>query len=93
MEKNTQNYEGIYILNPYILLEEYERTINELKQHIKTIYEYNILGVKKLAYEIKGLRTGFFVTFKYSLTEEELRKIELQAKDDDNIIKFMNIKY
>lgn len=88
-----KNYEGIYIFNPFTLLEEYEKAINEIKEIATIIYEYNIVGIKTLAYEIKKLKEGFFVTFKYSLTEEELSKIELQAKDNDNIIKFINIKY
>lgn len=88
---SKKNYESLCIFDPNTLLADYERVINDIKE-ITTIHEFNIVGVKKLAYVIKGFNSGFFVTFKYSLTDEELHKIILKLKDNNNIIKFINIE-
>lgn len=87
----SKHYESLCIFDPNTLLADYEKVINDMKE-ITTIHEFNIVGVKKLAYVIKGFNSGFFVTFKYSLTDEELHKIVLKLKDNKNIIKFINIE-
>jgi len=54
------------------------------------IKKYEQLGRKKLAYKVKDNENGFFITFNYLLTNEELEEIQKRARTDEKIIKFIN---
>ena len=50
------------------------------------------LGEKKLAYEIKGNKSGYYALFYWEGTNENVIDLERQLRIDDHVIKFMTIK-
>ena len=50
------------------------------------------LGEKKLAYEIKGNKSGYYALFYWEGTNKNVIDLERQLRIDDYVIKFMTIK-
>lgn len=82
-------YEGIYILKDNLSEEEKTETIEKLKKCVGKVESFEDLGVKKLAYEIRGNKTGYYIKMEY--ISENCYEIEKQARLDDNVIKFINV--
>jgi len=92
LENKRKLYEGIYIFSEFCSLSEITSSVKKLTYNIpKTnIKKYEQLGRKKLAYKVKDNENGFFITFNYLLTNEELEEIQKRARTDEKIIKFIN---
>lgn len=50
------------------------------------------LGEKKLAYEIKGEKTGYYVVFTWAGNEEDVATAERLLRMNDNVLKFITVK-
>ncbi|MEW6002390.1 MAG: 30S ribosomal protein S6 [Nitrospirota bacterium] len=89
-------YENIVILNAVLNDEEIEATITKIKDLIASqggeILKVNVWGKKKLAYEIKKHKKGFYVLFLYKAIPSTIKKLEDFYKVFDAIIKYMIIK-
>lgn len=55
--------------------------------------EVTMLGEKKLAYEIKGHTTGWYVTFAYEATPDNMAEVERLLRTNDDVLKFITIKH
>lgn len=53
--------------------------------------EVTMLGEKKLAYEIKGHTTGWYATFTYEATPDNMAEVERLLRTDDDVLKFIAI--
>ena len=72
------------------LVEKYtNELILELKAHITNIEK---IGKKKLAYEIKGIKEGWYVIFTYEASKEMIIDLERTMRTDDTVIKFLTMK-
>jgi small subunit ribosomal protein S6 len=84
-------YEGIYILAENVTEEEINKSIKNLTAGIK-IDKINKLGKKKLAFEVRGNKEGYYIQIFYKCIADKVYKMEETARADDNIIKFINVK-
>ena len=50
------------------------------------------IGVKNLAYEIKGHKKGYYVVFYWIGTHEQCEQLEAQIYKNNNILKFITVK-
>jgi len=50
------------------------------------------MGEKKLAYELKGNKTGYYVVFYYQADPTNITGLERRLRIDDNVLKFMTVK-
>lgn len=101
-EETTNYYESVFIVNPNISLKEFNSTISGLKIQMVTIIskilKEEYYGIKKLAYEIKKQRQGYYLILKFVITSDIeniqniISNIERQARLDDNILKFIVIR-
>jgi small subunit ribosomal protein S6 len=89
-------YENIIILNASLPDEEIEAAITKIKEFIAgqggQIVKTNIWGKKKLAYEFKKQKKGFYVLLVYKTLPSTIKKLEEFYKVFEPVIKHSVIK-
>lgn len=69
MAKVNEKYECMYILNPNLTEEETAALVEKFKALVEqhaTLDEMELMGKRKLAYEINYLSEGYYVLVKFS---------------------------
>ena len=69
MAKVAEKYECMYILNPNLTEEETNALVEKFKALVEqhaTLDEMELMGKRKLAYEINYLSEGYYVLIKFS---------------------------
>ena len=89
--KNIHNYTSIIILNISTTLKDL-KSIKENIEKIVDVKEFEDLGIKKLAYEIKEQKEGYYIKFDFEGIGEDIAELEKYYRLNDNIIKFLNIR-
>lgn len=84
-------YESIFILSIDTTLKRFQKIIDEVLE-ITHYYELEKMGIKKLAYEIKGNLEGYYVSVHFAGNYEIVRKLEKFYRFQDEIIKFITIR-
>ena len=97
-----KEFENVYILKGSLTEERAIQEIENIKQYFKDVKVSNnngnikgqleYLGLKHLAYTIKGETTGYFYMTHFEGTENEVSDIERQLKLNENVIKFITIR-
>ena len=90
-------YEGIFIIKLSEEQDIIKKTVEEINEIVKrnhaNIYHKDEIGVKKLAYEIKNNKKGFFYLVDFETNDKNCKgKIETNINILENVIKFMIIK-
>ena len=89
-KKQIKNYRSIIILRANTTLKDFEDIEKTIKSIIEITFWEN-LGVKKLAYEIRKEKEGFYIQFDFVGTGTDIQEIEEYYRNNDNIIKFLTI--
>lgn len=88
-------YESVIIINP-VLSEEsvkaLEAKITELINANGKVEKVEILGKKRLAYEIGKNKEGIYVVFNFEANPESIKELERVYRITDEIIKFIVVK-
>lgn len=69
MAKTSEKYEAMYIINPTLTEEETSAVVEKFKALVEqhgTIDEMELIGKRRLAYEINYLTEGYYVLVKFS---------------------------
>ena len=69
MAKTTEKYELMYIINPTLGEEDTAAVVEKFKALVEqhgTIDEMELMGKRRLAYEINYLTEGYYVLVKFS---------------------------
>ena len=84
-------FNGKYTEDKYnTLVEKYtNKLILDLKVHITKIDK---IGKKTLAYEIKGIKDGWYAIFTYKAKPELMPELEKIMRIDSAVIKFLTIR-
>ena len=88
-------YESVVIINPSLEAEVTKSLISKITDLINTKGSVNSveeLGNKKLAYEIKKNKEGYYVIFKFEAKPELITELERVYKITDEVIKFIVVK-
>lgn len=87
-------YESVIIINPNIeedsvkkLTEEFSNLINENGK----VEKVDILGKKKLAYEVKKNKEGYYAVLYFEAEPTVITELERNYRISDDVIKFMTI--
>jgi len=109
MKENKQLYEGMYILNATLSEDARSKAVERITDGIKEqggeIHKVHDQGRKKLAYEIRGSREGYYFLLyftapstalaelwrEYHLNEDLLRFLTLQAEEVREEIEFKQL--
>lgn len=88
-------YETIIILRGDLTEMEYNAKVNSLLINLLesggTKIKTEKIGKKKLAYEIRKNKEGWYVLFTYKATREIIETLEPKFKSNDDIIKFLSV--
>ncbi|MEA4894477.1 MAG: 30S ribosomal protein S6 [Oscillospiraceae bacterium] len=69
MAKSTEKYELMYIINPTLGEEDTAAVVEKFKVLVEqhgTVDEMELIGKRRLAYEINDLTEGYYVLVKFS---------------------------
>ena len=88
-------YESVIIINPNLEEEAIRSLIEKISNLINTdgkVSSVEEAGKKKLAYEIKKNKEGFYVIFKFEANPELITELERVYRITDEVIKFIVVK-
>ena len=88
-------YESVIIINPNLeaeaikgLIEKFSNLINN-NGKVNSVEE---IGKKKLAYEIKKNKEGYYIIIKFEAKPETITELERVYRIADEVIKFIVVK-
>lgn len=90
-------FETIMIFSDKLTEEEYQKKVRYYKKWFTELPATKIktdkLGKRKLAYEIRGCKYGYYTMFMYQAAEGLISSSleETLRKDDDDVIKFLTV--
>ena len=89
-------YESVIIINSNVgdkeikeLIESFKKIITDNKGNITNVEE---LGKKKLAYDIKKCKEGYYVVLYFEAEANVIAELERVYRIKDEIIKFLTIR-
>ena len=88
-------YESVIIINPNLEEEAIKALIEKISNLINTdgkVSSVEEVGKKKLAYEIKKNKEGFYVVFKFEANPELITELERVYRITDEVIKIIVVK-
>lgn len=88
-------YESVVIINPNLEAEGIKALINKFSDLINTdgkVVSVEELGKKKLAYEIKKQKEGYYVIFKFEANPALISELERNYRITDAVMKDIVIK-
>ena len=93
-----QCFETILIFSDKLTEEEYEEKVRYYKKWFAGLPAAKIrtdkLGKKKLAYDVRGCEHGYYAQFIYESTSDLINsKLDLMLRKDDDVIKFLTLRY
>lgn len=87
------NYESIFVLKPSLeeearaqLIEKFQSIITKSGGELVKTEEW---GIRKLAYEIKKLREGYYVLVQFKANHDLPRELERNYKIADEVIRYI----
>ena len=88
-------YESVVIVNPNLEEESIKNVISKFSDLINTdgtVTSVEEMGKRKLAYEIKKYKEGFYLVFKFEAKPELISELERNYRIADEVIKFIVVK-
>ena len=88
-------YESVIIINPNLEGEAIKALIEKFSNLINTngkLDSIEEIAKKKLAYEIKKNKEGYYVVFKFESKPEAIAELERVYRITDEVIKFIVVK-
>ena len=88
-------YESVIIINPSVEEEGMKTLIQKFTDLINThgkLEKADELGKRKLAYEVKKNKEGYYVIFYFEANTSLISELERNYRITDEVIKFMTIK-
>ncbi len=94
-----ENFENVYILKGSLTEEQAKKEIENIKPYFKDVKIFEkkddingYLGLKRLAYTVKGETTGYYYTTYFEGTDKNATEIEKKLLSNENVIKFITIR-
>lgn len=88
-----RNYETVFITTPVLSNDEYARTVKKYTDFIEKnggkIVHREDWGIRQLAYPIQKKTTGVYTLLQFELDGQLLRKLEVEFKRDESIMRFL----
>lgn len=88
-------YESVIIINPNLEAEAIKTLIEKISNLINNngkVESVEEIGKKRLAYEIKKNKEGYYVVFKFEAKPELIAELERIYRITDEVIKFIVVK-
>ena len=92
-----RNYELLVTIKPTLTEEELSAKINSVQKLLEKngakIASVQKLGMRDLGYEILKHKRGYYVVYYYEANPDALKEIERVNRLDEDLLRFMTIKY
>ena len=88
-------YESVVIINPNVEETALKALIERFSTLINTdgkVEQVNELGKKKLAYEIKKNKEGYYIVYDFEANPNLIAELERNYRITDEVIKFIVVK-
>lgn len=88
-------YESVIIINNSLEDEKKKETIDKIEEFLNEnakMEKKEILGTKKLAYEIQKQKEGYYVVFYFETESKYIQELERIYRITDEIIKFITVR-
>ena len=88
-------YESVVIVNPNLEEESIKNLIKKFSDLINTdgnVTSVEEMGKRKLAYEIRKNKEGFYIVIKFEAKPELIAELERNYRITDEVIKFLVVK-
>ena len=88
-------YESVVIINPNVDEEGMKALISRFSDLINSdgkLEKVDELGKRKLAYDVKKFKEGFYAVFYFEANTSLIAELERNYRITDEIIKFMTVK-
>ena len=88
-------YESVIIINPSLEDEAIKNTVKSFEDLINKdgkVLETNEVGRKKLAYEIKKNKEGYYVVYTFEAKPDSIKELERIYRITDEVIKFIVVR-
>ena len=88
-------YESVVIINPNVEENALKALIERFQTLINTdgkVEEVKELGKKKLAYEVKKNKEGYYVVYDFEAIPSLIAELERNYRITDDVIKFIVVK-
>lgn len=97
MAKATEKYELMYIINPNLSEEDTTAIVDKIKALVEkhgTLDEIELMGKRKLAYEINYLTEGYYVLVKFTSSPDFPKELDRILGINDSIIRsLITVRY
>ncbi len=91
-----RTYELLSIIKPNIDSEEFDKVCAKIEETITSlggkVLSTDKMGRKKLSYDIKDYRDGYFVVHNYELEPNQADKFNRQLRLNENILRIMLVE-
>lgn len=89
------NYESVIIISPNLKEGEIESIITEITDLINAngeVIKVDKMGVKRLAYEIRKCKEGYYIVIYFEADPSIISELEKYYRITENIIKFITVR-
>lgn len=91
-----RKYEVMYIVSPNVEQEALQSVTDKFQGIITNqggeIAKHDVMGKRRLAYEINKFRDGYFVLVHFNATPEVVTELDRVMKISDEIIRYLIVK-
>lgn len=87
-----RKYEVMYIIRPDVEEQNVQSTVEKFENIIKNggeITKSEVMGKRRLAYEIKKFRDGYYVLVNFNATPAVVAELERVMKISDEVIRYL----
>lgn len=88
-----RTYELLSVIKPNIDSEEYDKLVAKIEEFITSldgkVLSTEKMGRKKLSYDIKEYRDGYFAVQTFEVEPEQVEKIRRQLRLNENVLRIM----
>ena len=88
-------YKSVIIISPNLDEGEIEGIVTEITDLINQdgeVTKVEKMGIKKLAYEIKKNKEGYYIIFYFEAKADVIFELERNYRINENIIKFITVR-
>lgn len=91
-----RDYEVMYIASPEVEEEKAQALAERLQgvvtDHGGEITKLDVMGKRRLAYEIKGFREGLYVLMNFKANPDAVNEMERIMRISDDVIRYLVVK-
>lgn len=88
---NKYKFESIIIIKPELEKEVRNIILAKVSEIVENLTIEDI-GLKELAYEVKGNKKGSYLLFNFEDSAEKIEILEDYYRQNDNILKFITVR-